>query len=82
MWIKSFTAKGCVLAGLTLNRGTEMVYVYSRTNEILVRIAGRTTTGLVADQGLERCSYKVVTVVEGGGGGGGSSVVRIARLNC
>lgn len=37
MWIKSFTANGTVLEALTLNRGSEMMYVYSRTNEILVR---------------------------------------------
>ena len=36
MWIKSFTANGSVLDALTLNRGSEMMYVYSRTNEILV----------------------------------------------
>lgn len=36
MWIKSFTANGGVLAGLTLNRGSEMMYIYSKTNEILV----------------------------------------------
>ena len=38
MWIKSFTANGSVLDALTLNRGSEMMYVYSRTNEILVSV--------------------------------------------
>lgn len=37
MWIKSFTANGAVIDALTLNRGSEMMYVHSRTNEILVR---------------------------------------------
>ncbi|CAB1097150.1 unnamed protein product [Ectocarpus sp. CCAP 1310/34] len=35
MWIKSFTANGSALESLTLNRGSEVMYVYSRTNEIL-----------------------------------------------
>lgn len=37
MWIKSFTANGAVIDALTLNRGSEMMYVHSKTNEILVR---------------------------------------------
>ncbi|CAM9950291.1 unnamed protein product, partial [Scytosiphon promiscuus] len=35
MWIKSFTANGTILDSLTLNRGSEMMYLYSRTNEVL-----------------------------------------------
>lgn len=37
MLIKSFSAKGAVLAGITLNHHSEILYAYSKTNEILVR---------------------------------------------
>lgn len=38
MLIKSFSAKGAVLAGLTLNRNSETLYAYSKSNELLVRL--------------------------------------------
>ncbi|CAM9422149.1 unnamed protein product, partial [Choristocarpus tenellus] len=35
MLIKNFTAKGSALGGLAVNRNSEMVYAYSKTNELL-----------------------------------------------